>query len=62
MTPLKEQVIKMVKSMPDSITLDDVMEKLYFKMQVDKGSDELDKGKGVPHEEVEKRMAKWLKR
>lgn len=29
-------------------------------MQVDAGLKELDVGKGVPHEEIEKRMSKWL--
>ncbi len=38
------------------------MAELYFKQQVDAGLKELDDGKGMPHEEVEKRMAKWLKR
>ncbi len=36
------------------------MEKLDFKKQVDAGLKELDGGKGIPHEEVEKRMSRWL--
>ncbi len=34
---------------------------LYFKEQVDAGLKELDRGKGILHEEVEKRMSRWLK-
>lgn len=60
MAGVKEQVLQLVQSLPEDITLDDVMAELYFKMQVDAGLKELDEGKGVPHEEVEKRMAKWL--
>jgi predicted transcriptional regulator len=37
------------------------MEELYFKSHVDSGLKELDEGKGIPHEEVENRMSKWLK-
>jgi predicted transcriptional regulator len=31
------------------------MRELYFKIQVDKGLKELDEGKGIPHQEVERR-------
>lgn len=60
MAAVKEQVIALVKAMPDDSTIEDVMEKLYFKLQVDAGLAELDRGDGIPHEEVEKRMAEWL--
>ncbi len=50
----------MIQSLPEEVTLDDIMAELYFKSQVDAGLKELDEGKGIPHEEVEKRMSKWL--
>ncbi len=60
MGPIKEQVLEMVKSLPEDVTLDDILAEIYFKAQVDVGLKELDEGKGIPHEEVEKRMSKWL--
>ncbi len=60
MAGVKEQVLQLVQSLPEDVTVDDVMAELYFKIQVDAGLKELDEGKGVPHEEVEKRMARWL--
>jgi len=60
MAGLKGQVIKLIRSLPEEITLDDIMEKLFFKFQVDAGLKELDEGKGIPHEQVEKRLKKWL--
>lgn len=60
MAAIKEQIIELVKSLPDDATVEDVMEELYFKMQVDAGLAELDRGEGIPHEEVERRMARWL--
>lgn len=57
---VKQQVIQMIKDLPDEVTLDDVMAELYFRLQVDAGLKELDEGQGIPHAEVEKRMAKWL--
>lgn len=58
---IKSQVIEMIKGLPENITLDDIMEELYFKSHVDAGLKELDEGKGIPHEEVESRFSKWLK-
>jgi len=60
MAEIKQQVIQIIQSLPDDVTLDDIMAELYFKLQVDAGLKEIDEGKGIPHEEVEKRMSKWL--
>ncbi len=57
---VKEQVIDLVRGLPEEVTVDDIMKELYFKIQVDKGLKELDEGKGIPHEEVERRLSKWL--
>jgi len=59
---VKEQVVKLIKAMPDDATLDDIMAELFFKLQVDAGLKELDAGKGIAHEEVGKRMSRWLGR
>ena len=60
MGEVKKQVIQMIQDLPDEVSMDEVMAELFFKLQVDKGLKELDEGKGIPHEEVEKRMSKWL--
>jgi len=57
---VKEQVIKLVEILPEEVTVDDIMRELYFKIQVDKGLQELDEGKGIPHEKVEKKLSRWL--
>ncbi len=44
---VKKQVMKLVETLP-------------FKIQVDKGLQELDEGKGIPHEEVEQKLSRWL--
>ncbi len=60
MSAIKDQVVSMVRELPDSSTLDEIMEELYFKAQVDAGIRELDEGKGIPHQDIERRMSKWL--
>lgn len=61
MITTKERVIELVKALPDNATMDDVLEEIYFKLQVDQGIAELDRGESIPHEEVERRLAKWLR-
>lgn len=60
MSNVKQKVIKMIQSLPEEVTVNGIMEELYFRLQVDAGLKELDEGRGIPHEEVEKRMSKWL--
>ncbi|MDP2209401.1 MAG: hypothetical protein Q8K98_11635 [Bacteroidota bacterium] len=60
MNHTKQQVIQLVESLPDDVTVDDIMAELYFKLQVDTGLKELDSGQGISQEEFEKRMSKWL--
>jgi len=62
MASTKEQVMDMIRELPEDVTLDDIMAELYFRAKVDAGIRELDEGKGIPHKDVEKRLAKWLDR
>jgi len=62
MGKVKNQVIQMIKSLPEDVTVDEIMAELYFKLQVDAGLRELDEGQAVAHEEVKERMSKWLSR
>lgn len=56
----KEAVIEMIRQLPDDVSTEDIMEELYVRLQIEEGIRELDEGKGIPHEEVKRRMAKWL--
>lgn len=62
MAIVKEEVIKMIQNMPMDISVEDIMAELYFRFQVDEGLKQLDEDKGIPQEEVERRMEKWLKK
>jgi hypothetical protein len=48
----KEKVIELIKALPDDVTVDDIMAALYFRSQVDEGLAQLDRGEGIPHEDV----------
>lgn len=60
MSLTKEKLIELIKALPDDITVDDIMEELYFKSQIEEGLAQLDRGEGIPHEDVKKRMSRWL--
>jgi predicted transcriptional regulator len=62
MALVKEEVIRMIQNMPQDASIEDIMAELYFRYQVDEGLKQLDEGKGIPHEDVEKRMERWLKK
>jgi predicted transcriptional regulator len=56
----KEIVIETIRSLPDNCSLDDIAERIEFMAAVKKGLDQLDRGEGIPHEEVKKQLASWL--
>jgi hypothetical protein len=58
----KDQVIAMIRLLPDDSTVDDIMEELFFRIQVDRGAKELDEGKGIPHQNIRNRLSKWLEK
>ncbi|OGU36207.1 MAG: hypothetical protein A2068_08280 [Ignavibacteria bacterium GWB2_35_6b] len=62
METTKNEVIKLIEDLPENVNIDDIIEELYFKIQVDSGLKELDEGKRISHDEVEKRTAQWIKK
>ena len=62
MSRTKDKVIELIKTLPDDVTVDHIMEEIYFKSQVDEGLAQLDRGEGLPHEDLEIRMSRWLSR
>ena len=60
MSKVKQEVIKMIRMMPEDISVADIMAELYFRQKVDTGLQQLDEGKGLTHEQVEERLRKWL--
>ena len=57
---IKQAVIEMIQRLPESVTVVDIMDELYFRRGVDEGLAQLDAGEGIEHEEAKKRLAKWL--
>ena len=60
METTRDQIIEMIQQLPPTVTPEDIMEVIYFRIKVDKSIARLDAGEGIPQEEIEKRFAMWL--
>lgn len=57
----KNEIIKLIERLPDNATEADVMEELYFRLQVDKGLNDAKEGRVITHAELKDRIAEWRK-
>jgi predicted transcriptional regulator len=57
---VKDEVIKLIQDLPDNVTVEDILYKLYVRARIDEGISELDAGKGINHSEAMERINKWL--
>ncbi|MEL4895399.1 hypothetical protein [Crocosphaera sp. Alani8] len=55
----KEAVIELVKRLPSDVSLREIAQEIEFIAAVQEGLDEIDQGKGIPIEEVEKMIDSW---
>jgi predicted transcriptional regulator len=52
----REQILEALQDLPTDATFDDAIERLVFLAKIDAGIAELDQGKGIPHDEVKRRL------
>jgi len=56
----KQTVRDLLVRLPDECTLQDVLYHLYVLSEIEQGLQELDEGRGIPHEQVERELRrKW---
>ena len=55
-TTARERILEALQDLPDDATFDDAIERLVFLAKIDAGLADLDAGKGIPHEEVKRRL------
>lgn len=61
MNTVKQSAIKAIQDLPENSSYEDIMEKLFFMEKVESGLKEIEEGKTISHEDVKKRLSKWLK-
>ena len=61
MKTVKQTAIEAIKNLPDEASFDDIMERLYFIQKIEAGLKDIEEGRVYSHDEVKKRLARWLK-
>jgi predicted transcriptional regulator len=56
----KRLVLETISELPDDVSLDEIAERIEFLAAIQKGIDQLDRGEGIPHEEIKRQLATWL--
>ncbi len=60
MASAKQTVRDVLKQLPDDCTLEDVQYQLYLRQKLEKSRAAAVEGRLVPHDEVKRRLSKWL--
>jgi hypothetical protein len=60
MPSAKQEVIELIRGLPDDNTLEDIQYYLYAHQKILRGLNDIEKGGFQSQEDVEKRMEKWL--
>ncbi len=60
MQTVKEEVRHILEKLPDNCTLEDVQYHLFVLQKIENGLEDLKEGRVVSHEDVEKKMKKWI--
>jgi predicted transcriptional regulator len=58
-TPVDE-VRRLLESLPPESSFEDIQYHIYVQQAIRRGLDAADRGELVEHEEIERRMSKWL--
>ena len=56
----KELALDSIGRLPEDTRLDTIAERLEFLAAIRKGSEQIECGETVPHEEVKRQLAAWL--
>jgi len=62
MQTAKQEVSKLLESLPDDCALEDIQYHLYVLQKIERGLKDADEGRVYTQEQVERMMAKWLEK
>ncbi len=52
----RERMIEAIRELPEDASVDDAIERLVFLAKIEEGLGQLERGEGIPHEEVKRRL------
>lgn len=59
--PPKKSAATLIRGMSESASYDDIIYELYVLKKIEEGERAFEEGRVIPHEEVKRRLNKWLK-
>jgi predicted transcriptional regulator len=62
METAKEEVRRILDSLPDDATVEDIQYRIYVRQAIAAGLRDIDQGRVVSQEEVERRMSRWTEK
>ena len=62
MNSAKDQVRKLLDRLPEEASFEDIRYQVYVLVAISRGSEEIDRGDSVEHEEVTRRLTKRLEK
>ena len=60
MNSVKEEVREIPEKLPDDASLEDVQYHIYVRQKVERGLKDVEEGRVLSQEEVERRMSRWF--
>lgn len=60
MNTAKDEVRKLLERLPNDASFEDIQYQVYLLDEIARGSDEIESGDGIEHEEAKRRLGKWL--
>jgi len=61
MKTAKEKVKKILDTLPDDSSFEDIQYDIYVRSKIEQGLKDIEEGSVLSQEEVERKMTKWLK-
>jgi len=61
MSPVKEDMIRVIEDQPEDATFDEILRELAFSRMVDRGLADSEAGRLISHEEMGRRLQSWRK-
>jgi predicted transcriptional regulator len=60
MSTAKEEVRKILELIPDDSSFEDIQYHIYVREKIERGLKDIEEGRILDQEEIERRMNKWL--
>ena len=62
MQTVKNEVVDLLKRLPDNCTLEDIQYHLYVIQKIERGLKDEEEGRVYEEKEIEEKMSKWLEK